>query len=210
LRTSSSNNPSRGRIIKDGAVAAQALFDDPQPFVPATVDQAEVYYQNTPVSQFPSGTLESILNLWGQHPVINDANITINYGNLTSPGLGHSEVPFWYLCNVVPHLPSTTFVFPPPNTWMVCWTDETIPGWLSKFCSLPASRRPDLTPLDIFARLYAVDADAVGLRNHDRKEDRLLRRLLDQVHDQERRSDAAVNELLIELRSDISALAGTP
>jgi hypothetical protein len=148
-----------GNLLKDGTVAFQALAQDPQPFVPPTVNQAEVYYQNTPVSAFPSTALESILNLWGQHPVINNSGITVHYGNLTSPGLGHGEVPYWYLCNVVPHLPSSNFIFPPRSQWMVCWTDQPIPTWLSSLSHLPPAQQRRLSPLGVFERLYGSDRD---------------------------------------------------
>jgi len=194
------SNTFLGRLIKDGAILVQAILQDPQPFVPLTVDQAEVYYQNTPVSEFPSSALESIFNLWGQHPVINNANITINYGNVTSPGLGHSEVPYWYLCNVVPQLPSASFIFPPPNTWMVCWTDQPIPGWLSKLSTLPPSARHDLSPLKVFARLYGIDEGAAAQTNnrdtgHLEKQ---LSRLLDLLEDHQQ-VEAASNDILLEL-----------
>ncbi|ODU01096.1 MAG: hypothetical protein ABS79_02270 [Planctomycetes bacterium SCN 63-9] len=90
-----------GRIAKGVIDAYQSRADDPPVTVPAMVDDAQVFYQHTPVSRRnPGGRL---YNLWGQVPVRG----TAHYFNLTLNGVTHSGktgVYSWYQRNIVPLL----------------------------------------------------------------------------------------------------------
>lgn len=75
---------------------------DPLVFVPRSVDQAQVFYQQTPASR-DHGTNSGIYNLWGQVPVRGEAV----YFNLTQAGVVHSGkrgVAMWYQKHVLPGL----------------------------------------------------------------------------------------------------------
>jgi hypothetical protein len=90
-----------GRIAKGVIDAYQSRADDPPVTVPAMVDDAQVFYQHTPVSRRNSGG--RLYNLWGQVPVRGPAH----YFNLTLNGVTHSGktgVYAWYQRNVVPLL----------------------------------------------------------------------------------------------------------
>ncbi|MHB1425743.1 MAG: lipase family protein [Gemmataceae bacterium] len=91
-------------------IAFELLTRDPQVVVPPNVEQTYQFDEQTPAGQlgFPS-PLEIWLNLWGEMSAaipnqsaqpIESRNLT----NATAPGIGligHSEVPNWYLANVV-------------------------------------------------------------------------------------------------------------
>jgi hypothetical protein len=84
---------------------------DPAVVIPSNVNEAEVYYQQNPVSVFPASSGESTLNLWGDiRDITNQSTIAVSYFLLNNDTLsngspiGHSEVPLWYLQNVVPNL----------------------------------------------------------------------------------------------------------
>lgn len=82
----------------------QSRAKDPVPVIPSNVDDAEVFFQRTPVRQ-SGGSNHGIYNLWGQVPVHGQAR----YYNLTAPGMSHAgkfSVPDWYLINVAPSLGS--------------------------------------------------------------------------------------------------------
>jgi hypothetical protein len=71
-------------------------------FVPSDVQDAEVFYQHTPV-RLSGGSNHGIYNLWGQVPVEGAAS----YFDLTARGISHSGkfgVQNWYQANVVPTL----------------------------------------------------------------------------------------------------------
>jgi hypothetical protein len=75
----------------------QAEAKDPAPFVPAGVDQTQVFYQHT---QAKTG---SIYNLWGQVPI----HGTADYFNISPSGAthsGNSGVYWWYIKGVLPTL----------------------------------------------------------------------------------------------------------
>ncbi len=79
----------------------QSKADDPLVVVPANVQEADVFYQHTPVQE--AETNHGLYNLWGQVPVIGQAN----YFDITAPGISHAgkfSVYDWYLVNVVPTL----------------------------------------------------------------------------------------------------------
>jgi hypothetical protein len=92
---------------------AQEAMQDPQVIIPPNVDEAQEYYQHTPVSSF-SGVYntasEAYLNLWGEDPslIINDSLATLEIHPLTAVvdhvlgPIGHSEVPFFYLLYDLP------------------------------------------------------------------------------------------------------------
>jgi hypothetical protein len=69
---------------------------DPQAFIPANVDQAQVFYQHTKAKD-DHGVNGGIYNLWGQVPVSGPG--TAHYYNLTPAGATHSGntgVALWY------------------------------------------------------------------------------------------------------------------
>lgn len=98
----------------------EALTQDPQVVVPSNVEQMQEFDEQTPAGQLgflmgfletfsSSQLLEFVYNTWGEraaslpdqsaHP-IEEKNLT----NLFASGIGligHSEVPLWYLANVV-------------------------------------------------------------------------------------------------------------
>lgn len=100
--------------------AFEALAQDPQVVVPSNVEQVQEFDEQTPAGQLgfligfletfsSSLLLEFVYNTWGEtaaslpnqsaHP-IEEKNLT----NLFAAGIGligHSEVPLWYLANVV-------------------------------------------------------------------------------------------------------------
>jgi hypothetical protein len=91
-----------GKIAKATINTYQSKAGDPPVIVPENVDDAEVFYQHTPVSM-THGSNQGVYNLWGQVPVIGEAS----YFNLTAPGLSHSgkfSMTDWYQINVVPTL----------------------------------------------------------------------------------------------------------
>jgi hypothetical protein len=98
----------------DQAAAAifvfQALARDPQVIVPPNVMQTQLFDQQTPAGQLRFRSLDEIFaNLWGETPaaIPNQSSRPIESQNLTNViaagiGLiGHSEVPDWYMANVV-------------------------------------------------------------------------------------------------------------
>ena len=78
----------------------QSSAKDPAAFVPAIVDQAQVFFQH---SQATSG---EIYNLWGQVPVKSNGPL-VHYYNLTDMGATHSGktgVNYWYRDFIAPTL----------------------------------------------------------------------------------------------------------
>jgi hypothetical protein len=79
----------------------QSKAKDPAVVVPPGVDDTEVFYQHTPVSQ--AETNDGLYNLWGQVPIHGPAH----YFDLTGRGISHAGkfgVQDWYRLNVVPTL----------------------------------------------------------------------------------------------------------
>jgi hypothetical protein len=107
-------DPSRlsSRAYAQAVLNFQALANDPPAFVPAAVDQAEVYFQRLPWNQttftIPGLPLpvEQItgLNFLAPTSVPNAFGRPVESINLNSEGVGHYEVPDWYRINVVPTL----------------------------------------------------------------------------------------------------------
>jgi hypothetical protein len=91
-----------GVIARGEINAFQSKAKDPGVFVPANVQDAEVFYQHTPV-RLSGDSNHGIYNLWGQVPVEGPAS----YFDLTARGISHSDhfgVQNWYQDNVVPTL----------------------------------------------------------------------------------------------------------
>jgi hypothetical protein len=80
----------------------QSKAHDPPPWVPAWVDQSQVFFQQNPASR-DRNTNAHIYNLWGQVPIKGAST----YFNLTAAGATHSGktgVPMWYITHIVPSL----------------------------------------------------------------------------------------------------------
>jgi hypothetical protein len=78
----------------------QAQANDPPVFIPAAVDDAQVFFEHTPA------TGSQTYNLWGQVPVKSDGPL-VHYFNLTASKVTHSGdtgIEFWYRNNIVPSL----------------------------------------------------------------------------------------------------------
>jgi len=78
----------------------QAQADDPPAFIPAVVDQAQVFFEHS------QATAGGIYNLWGQVPVRSDGPL-VHYYNLTDMGVTHSGktgVNYWYRNFIAPTL----------------------------------------------------------------------------------------------------------
>ena len=98
---STADNP-LGWIAKLAIDNYQSRARDPLAFIPAGVDAAQVFYQQSPANRDHNENL-GIYNLWGQVPV-KGASV---YFNLTSDGVVHSGkngVYAWYEHHVVPTL----------------------------------------------------------------------------------------------------------
>src|SRR3954454_16970041 len=90
-----------GWIAKMTIDRFQSQAKDPAVVVPAGVDDTEVFYQHTPVSE--AQTNGGLYNLWGQVPIHGPAH----YFDLTGKGISHAGkfgVQDWYRLNVVPTL----------------------------------------------------------------------------------------------------------
>ena len=115
----------------------QARAKDPAAFVPANVDDAEVFYQHTPVSEAQSNG--GIYNLWGQVPVHGPAH----YFDITGPGISHSGtfgVHDWYRLNIVPTLGDGS-TFTRTNALTVAQAPETVQATdRARTCRRAASR----------------------------------------------------------------------
>jgi hypothetical protein len=91
-----------GWIAKLSIDRYQSKAKDPAVVVPPNVNDAEVFYQHTPVGRTHTSN-HGLYNLWGQVPVRGPAH----YFNLTGRGISHSGtfgVQDWYQRNVVPTL----------------------------------------------------------------------------------------------------------
>ncbi len=84
----------------------QAKAKDPLPVISASVDQAEVFFQHTPIDD-AKGSNDGLYNLWGQVPVPVQGDVPVRYYNLTGEGISHGgdiSVHDWYQAHVVPTL----------------------------------------------------------------------------------------------------------
>jgi len=78
----------------------QGRANDPPVFIPAVVDDAQVFFEHT------AATGSQTYNLWGQVPVKSNGPL-VHYYNLTPSKVTHSGatgIQFWYRNNVVPSL----------------------------------------------------------------------------------------------------------
>jgi hypothetical protein len=109
----SSNAPKRQQYSDVGGIfgyglarvmaTQQGWSKDPVPVIPAIVDQAQVYYQHTPVTMAKAG----LVNFWGMTHVTAAPGVPVQYADLTGPGISHSGdfgVRDWYWSNVIQHL----------------------------------------------------------------------------------------------------------
>ena len=81
----------------------QGSANDPLPYIPAIVDDAQVFYQKTPIDLAKTG----LVNFWGRVPVAAAPGVPVHYADLTGPGVSHSgdfDVRDWYWKNIVPLL----------------------------------------------------------------------------------------------------------
>jgi hypothetical protein len=87
-------------LARDIVTNYQAEAKDPPAFVPAVVDEAQVFFEHT------QATASGIYNLWGQVPVKSQGPV-VHYYNLTDMGVTHSGktgVALWYRNFIVPTL----------------------------------------------------------------------------------------------------------
>lgn len=105
-----SYDPTRltARLFAAGTVAFQAAAQDPAAFAPASVDRVEVYYQQLRWDQTAAGSVEQLtgVNFLAPDPstIRTLGGQTIYATNLSPFGIGHYEVPLYYLASVVPTL----------------------------------------------------------------------------------------------------------
>jgi hypothetical protein len=102
--------PSNSQALDDAiaTILFQLVARDPQVVIPSNVQQAELFYQQTPDPNTFSYSSEELLNLWGEPPsnLINQSGRPIHSVNLTgAPAprggvVGHSEVHDWYQAHV--------------------------------------------------------------------------------------------------------------
>ena len=139
----------------------QERAKDPAVLVPDNVDDAEVFYQHTPVSEAQSNG--GIYNLWGQVPVHGPAR----YFDITGPGISHSGtfgVHDWYRLNIVPTLGDGS-TFTKTNALTVARAPETVRA-TDRDANLPAGRRPSFTGTaapGATVRLIAARIGSTGL-----------------------------------------------
>ena len=114
-----------GAVARGEINAFQSKAKDPAVVVPSNVQDAEVFYQHTPVAK-SGGSNDGVYNLWGQVPVHGPAS----YFNLTAPGISHAGkfgVFNWYEDNVVPTL-GTDAPFVQTDTLAAAEVSETAAG----------------------------------------------------------------------------------
>jgi hypothetical protein len=114
-----------------GVTDFQADAHDPNVLVPFIVQQADDYWQHSPVgSPFPAGTDEPDINLWGEAPAqiyvrptlpIKSIDLTYDPTSATpktfkGKAIGHSEVVDYYLALISRKNPDGTFKLPPEIT----------------------------------------------------------------------------------------------
>jgi hypothetical protein len=98
-RQMSFNGPLAG-LAESVVTNYQGEAQDPPPYFPSIVDQANVFFEHTPASA------GGIYNLWGQVPVRSEGP-AVHYYNLTAMGVTHSGktgVNYWYRDFIAPTL----------------------------------------------------------------------------------------------------------
>ena len=94
-----------GAIARSEIRSFQAKANDPVPYIPGNVDDAQVYFQHPPDQLAPPNG--GIYNLWGVVPVAAAPGVPVHYADLTGSGISHAGdfgVPTWYQTDVVPLL----------------------------------------------------------------------------------------------------------
>lgn len=89
-----------GGIARAVVTGYQARANDPPVFIPAAVDEADVFFQHS------QAAATGIYNLWGQVPVKSNG-VAVHYYNLTAMGATHSGktgVNYWFANFVAPSL----------------------------------------------------------------------------------------------------------
>jgi hypothetical protein len=95
------------RLFAAGTLAFQAGANDPPAYFSANVDRAEMYYQRIAWNQTLPGSAERLTGVNFLSPLPADVEAASAPGtsiiatNVGQFGIGHYEVPLWYLGNVV-------------------------------------------------------------------------------------------------------------
>ena len=93
------------QLFAAGTLAFQAAANDPPAFVAANVDRAEMYYQRIDWDETLPGSVERLIGVNFLSPlpenVPNFSANPIEATDLGPLGIGHYEVPIWYLENVL-------------------------------------------------------------------------------------------------------------
>ncbi len=109
------SNNLMGSIARAEITRYQSQANDPPAMVPSDVNDAQVFFQHTPISA-AHGSNNGLYNLWGQVPVIAAPNVPVHYANLTGSGISHAGdvgVYNWYQTNIVPKLGNGPALFNP-------------------------------------------------------------------------------------------------
>jgi hypothetical protein len=87
------------RTAAAGVIAFQATAQDPVPFIPAVADEAEVFFQRLPLNRTVTSDRLLGVNLWAELPgaIANPAGRPVVFINLAPFGVGHTNVPEFYL-----------------------------------------------------------------------------------------------------------------
>lgn len=88
-----------GRLATQLTLRFQAAMQDPEPVVPSSADQAEVFFQHAPYYAAPD-PIDRLFNIWGEVPLTG----ATRYIDLTGIANGHYVMPYWYQTHVVPTL----------------------------------------------------------------------------------------------------------
>jgi hypothetical protein len=118
-------------VVDLGYILASASANDQSVTVPSRVNQVQDYYQRNSNFALSGASVlnspwEAAFNLWGdpRQITIADPSTTLAYAvNISSLGVGHGEVPLWYLTN----LAVLTNGSPPPNP-LPPWPADDPPG----------------------------------------------------------------------------------
>jgi hypothetical protein len=118
-----------GGVARAAISNYQSRANDPPPYIPAIVDDAQVYYQHTPIA-LAKDRGNTIYNLWGEVPVEAAPGVPVHYANITGSGISHAgdfAVYDWYQTNVVPLLGNGP-AFVDPGTVTASRTGATFSG----------------------------------------------------------------------------------
>ncbi len=150
-------NGTEGSLARKTINFYQWVADDPIPSIPPNVDEAQVFWQHTPVQAAWANS--NLYNLWGQVPVRGNAT----YYDLTGPGISHTTVHLWYQENVVPTLGSGgNFADPTILTGhRVLGTGEIATRWQSTTNS-PSPEFAGTSAPDASITLFAARRGSVG------------------------------------------------